>query len=74
MSEYAEHKFDAPLSGQALLNLMRKHKVKLSDISITARHVQYFEDWEEDHIIVRFRLPPPPKNATVAGLATTTED
>lgn len=56
-SEWKEEKFDAPLSGSALLKLMRENKVKLSDISISARHVQYFEDWEEDHIIVRWKAP-----------------
>ena len=58
MSEWREEKFEAPLSGAALLRLMRGNKVKLTDISISSHHVQYFEDWEEDHIVIRWKHVP----------------
>lgn len=54
--EWKEARFDSPLSGSALLRLMRDNKVKLADVTISSRHVQYFEDWEEDEIVVRWRV------------------
>lgn len=59
MSEYIEKVFDNGMSGAALLSLMREYGVKLKDISISCKHVQYFEDWEEDQLIIRFQVPSP---------------
>lgn len=56
MPEYKEEIFDYGLSGDALLKLMRENNLELSDINITSRHVKYYEDWEEDYIVVQWAV------------------
>lgn len=45
-------KFDTPMSGSSLEKMLKENNIKLEDITITHQHIQYFEDWEEDFIVI----------------------